>query len=60
MSTLEQTPQAISAPTPAAPTNPQRIASEKLLGGAREVLIDHEGETYRLQRTRAGKLILTK
>jgi hemin uptake protein HemP len=59
MSALDQAPEAIPAPAPT-PKNPQRIASEKLLGGAREVLIDHEGETYRLQRTRAGKLILTK
>lgn len=36
------------------------ISSRELLQGAREVLIDHEGETYRLRLTRNGKLILHK
>jgi len=31
-----------------------------LLGAAREVRIEHEGEIYRLRKTRLGKLILTK
>jgi len=39
---------------------PRVVSSLSLLGDAREVLIEHEGEHYRLQRTRAGKLILTK
>ncbi|WP_341676943.1 hemin uptake protein HemP [Niveibacterium sp. SC-1] len=39
---------------------PRVVSSISLLGNAREVLIEHEGEHYRLQRTRAGKLILTK
>ena len=37
-----------------------RIDSANLLAGAREVLIEHEGETYRLRCTNKGKLILTK
>lgn len=38
----------------------RRLRSEALLGGAREVLIEHFGEVYRLRLTAAGKLILTK
>ncbi len=51
----EQTRTSLPAAVP-----PTRISSEQLLGNAREVLIEHAGEVYRLQRTRAGKLILTK
>ena len=36
------------------------ISSEQLMGGAREIAIRHEGQEYRLQITRNGKLILTK
>jgi hemin uptake protein HemP len=36
------------------------IRSEDLLQGAREVLIQHGQETYRLRLTKAGKLILNK
>jgi hemin uptake protein HemP len=36
------------------------VRSEALLKEARVVLIQHKGELYRLQETRAGKLILTK
>ena len=38
----------------------KRINSAELFAGAREVLIDHSGETYRLRHTSQGKLILTK
>jgi hemin uptake protein HemP len=38
----------------------KRISSAELFAGAREVLIDHSGETYRLRHTSQGKLILTK
>ena len=34
--------------------------SEELLGERTEVLILHNGEAYRLRRTRQGKLILYK
>jgi hemin uptake protein HemP len=37
-----------------------RATSAQLLGQAKELLIDHAGETYRLRITRSGKLILTK
>lgn len=36
------------------------VDSAQLLQGAREVLIQHGGECYRLRHTRNDKLILTK
>jgi hemin uptake protein HemP len=36
------------------------LRSEQLLQGRRIVEITHNGEVYRLQATRLGKLILTK
>lgn len=46
-----------AAPRPA----PQRpLESGALFAGRDEVLIAHGNETYRLRRTRQGKLILTK
>lgn len=45
-------------------TRPARImapiSSEQLLAGQKSVTIDHEGISYVLRSTRAGKLILTK
>lgn len=40
--------------------NPRPLDSATLLGAKGEVEIAHRGETYRLRRTRQGKLILTK
>jgi hemin uptake protein HemP len=40
--------------------NPRPLDSATLLGTKGEVEITHQGETYRLRRTRQGKLILTK
>lgn len=37
-----------------------RIASEKILGGATTVEIEHAGQRYLLRVTRENKLILTK
>jgi hemin uptake protein HemP len=54
------------APTPplaaaAGPARPQVVLdSSELLRGGRLVEIRHNGEVYRLQATRLGKLILTK
>ena len=48
---------------PSAPSgDPRRppLPSEQLLQGRRIVEITHNGEVYRLQATRLGKLILTK
>lgn len=36
------------------------IDSKSLFGGAQEVVIVHDGSTYRLKITRFGKLILNK
>jgi hemin uptake protein HemP len=36
------------------------LESAALFGSRDEILIAHGGETYRLRRTRQGKLILTK
>ena len=40
--------------------SPACIPSERLFGGASEVLIEHRGALYRLKLTSLGKLILTK
>ncbi len=42
------------------PAAPRPLESGELFGGRDEVLIVHGNETYRLRRTRQGKLILTK
>jgi hemin uptake protein HemP len=39
---------------------PRRIESPALFEGGREVVIVHQGQTYRLRITKADKLILTK
>lgn len=39
---------------------PRSLRSRDLLGDAREVVIEHDGELYRLRCTSKGKLILTK
>lgn len=38
----------------------RRLDSGTLLKGAREIIIVHRGQEYRLRVTRAEKLILTK
>ncbi|HEY8119354.1 MAG TPA: hemin uptake protein HemP [Methylophilaceae bacterium] len=38
----------------------QRVRSEDLFAGGKEVVIEHRDETYRLRLTAQGKLILTK
>ena len=49
-------PQAADATEAAEPV----VESAALLQGGRSALIRHNGATYRLRATRAGKLILTK
>lgn len=40
---------------------PQRqISSRTLLDGAKEILIQHADQVYRLRETRSGKLIMHK
>ncbi len=36
------------------------VRSDELLAGRRQLLIDHEGQVYRLLLTKNGKLILQK
>ena len=47
---------AISPPTGREPV----VRSQELFGAAKEIVIEHEGERYRLRITRRGKLILQK
>jgi hemin uptake protein HemP len=42
------------------PFRPRAITSSELLRDAREVIIIHRQEEYRLRITKQGKLILTK
>jgi hemin uptake protein HemP len=49
-----------ATPAVAAPERPAQLSSVELLRGQRLVEIAHNGEIYRLQTTRQGKLILTK
>ncbi len=39
---------------------PVRINTRELFGDAREVLIEHDNQTYRLRITRQNRLILNK
>ena len=47
-------------PTKAARLPVRRIEVQELLGGAREAVLLHAREEYRLRLTSNGKLILTK
>lgn len=38
----------------------QKLTSAKLFAGAKELVIAHAGQEYRLRETSQGKLILTK
>ncbi len=44
----------------AAQASRPRLHSKELFGTAREIVIEHAGDEYRLRLTRQGKLILTK
>ncbi|MGV3569983.1 MAG: hemin uptake protein HemP [Ramlibacter sp.] len=50
----------VAAQAPEQEPRPASVRSEDLLRGRRLVEISHNGEVYRLQATRLGKLILTK
>lgn len=51
---------AASAATHAVTTTAKKISSQLLLDGARELVIQHQGNEYHLRLTRNDKLILTK
>lgn len=53
-------PESESESVSALPVAPQPLDSQQLLQGRRELQILHQGQIYRLQQTRQGKLILTK
>lgn len=56
-----QQPEKVQRNTAANPVDqPRQLESVALFGSRDEILIAHHGETYRLRRTRQGKLILTK
>ena len=42
------------------PGTPRRIRLRDILAEAREIIIEHDGQDYRLRITSRGKLILTK
>lgn len=52
-------PDSVQEERPATPTI-RSIASETLLAGGREILIQHDSHTYRLRVTASNKLILMK
>jgi len=63
MSHLNHSPATQAAPaepTPPGSTAATALPSQDLLRGHKTVVIEHNGTAYRLQSTRAGKLILTK
>lgn len=47
-------------PPPHPPAETRAVTSLELLDGARELVILHAGETYRLRITSKDRLILTK
>ncbi len=53
-------PPAAQPVAPAAGGRPGPLRSADLLGAHQTVEIEHNGHVYRLQSTKAGKLILTK
>jgi hemin uptake protein HemP len=57
---LESVDLTLSVEPDTTPPLRQRLYSAELFATAREVVIEHAGEEYRLRLTRQGKLILTK
>ena len=47
-------------PPKAGRVQPVRLQASELLSGHREVILEHDGQEYRLRLTSNGKLILTK
>lgn len=45
---------------PRDPGHEKAVRSEQLFGDKKEIVIEHEGERYRLRITRRNKLILQK
>lgn len=51
---------AAGTPPVFSPGKVKLLHSRELFAGVREVVIEHDGELYRLRPTKKGKLILTK
>jgi hemin uptake protein HemP len=49
-----------SEASPQGGAKPRRLKVSELLAGAREAILEHGGQDYRLRITASGKLILTK
>ncbi|MCG6154563.1 hemin uptake protein HemP [Rubinisphaera margarita] len=56
----DQTPPPKTQTASSAPPTSIVIPFAQLSQGSREVIIEHEGQVYRLRLTRNGKLILNK
>lgn len=52
-------PSALHASTTSQRGQPKTVTSEALLGADGQLIIEHNGQQYRLRRTRHNKLILT-
>lgn len=59
MMSRDDAEQAMPKQVPAAPKL-RRLKVSDLLAGEREVILEHDGQDYRLRITANGKLILTK
>ncbi len=59
MMSRDDAEQAMPKQTPAVPKL-RRLKVSELLAGEREVIMEHDGQDYRLRITANGKLILTK
>lgn len=61
MDTLLKPELRVTGEAQAVPRQPlPRVDSYVLLGGKREIIIEHKGDEYRLRITSQGKLLLTK
>ncbi len=60
MNTPTPLPHSVPLASGQPPRLPDLVQAEHLFRGSQEILIAHNGETYRLRITRSGKLILTK
>ena len=59
MMSRDDAEQAVPKQVPAVPKL-RRLKVSELLAGEREVILEHDGQDYRLRITANGKLILTK
>jgi len=58
--TMMEKPPKPEAGAVATPRAPARLSVKELLQGEREIILEHDGNDYRLRITANGKLILTK